>query len=554
VPKFSVLVHDVPGGAPEALWRELVTQTLPDFEVFFLAHGRDHDPFAGAAEGERRIRFVGDVLDAVQESRGEYMVFINGHSAPGQTMLQNIRKRLDERPAIAALTFGVDTPEGEYTRLEDVTVLERNWGGDLPLSAAVRRRQLIRLLDTGQEVGAAVAFLVGDDSAIHSPLPLIALPGVSPTPRPDGFIFTRSRRRQLSEAARLGPLPALKTGLRLLKGGARPTKRRAERQTLPTDSPPGIRYVGWVGKDNLGDEAMIEATRQLMAWGEVEARGEARDLLLLGGGTLINRNQYLRWLLERDSPRIERAVYGTGVASPHFWGVTEDTEEWLRWLRTCAYVGVRGPRSAQTLLDWGYKGDVEICGDVALALEPAGSFDGSGSVLVAPAWTDGELWGGSDDKVYVELAAAVSAWEKEGRSVTLMSCHPSDDRPILLIREMLGTTAVGYHAGYLDVAETVDLVARSSVVVGERLHACVLAAAAGRPFVAIEYRPKVRDFSESVAMDDYVIRSDEMKAGRLVELVAGLGKEAPDEMKAAVTTYRQRLADASRVIEAAVKG
>ena len=174
--------------------------------------------------------------------------------------------------------------------------------------------------------------------------------------------------------------------------------------------------------------------------------------------------------------------------------------------------------------------------------------------MIAPAWTNGELWGGSDQKVYEELAGAVKVWQKSGREVTLMSCHPSDDRPILLIKELIGETGVGYHAGYLDVAESVELIASSSIVVGERLHACVLAAAAGRPFVAIEYRPKVRDFSESVAMDDYVIRSDQLRAGRLVELVTELGSGAPEEMDAAVITYRRRLAEGSRVIEAAVKG
>jgi len=554
VPKFSVLVHDVPQGAPLPVWRALVTQSLPDFEVTFLANGPDHDPFSGAAEGERRIRFTEDAGEAVLATRGEYLLFINGHSAQGQSLFQNIRKRLDERPALDVLTFGIDTPEGEYTRLEDLALLERHWGGRMPLALAVRRRALIRRLDAGDDLGTALDALRVGEGSIHSPLALIALPGVVRSERPEGFVFTRSRRRQLREAAQLGPVPAVKTGLRLLRGTVRPQRPRTKRPLSTTERPPGIRYVGWVGKENLGDEAMIEATRQLMSWGEIEARGEARDLLLLGGGTLINRNQYLRWLLDRDSPRIERAVFGTGVASPDFWGLTEDTSEWLRWLGTCAYVGVRGPRSAQTLIDWGFKGEVEICGDPALVLEAHASFEDSGPILVAPAWTNGELWGGSDRKVYEELASAVTTWEKAGRTVTLMSCHPTDDRPILLIKEMLGTSRVEYHAGYVDMAQTLELVARSAVVVGERLHACVLAAAAGRPFVAVEYRPKVRDFSESVAMDDYVIRSDGLRAGRLVELVADLAGEAPDEMNAAVATYRRRLTEASRVIEAAVSG
>jgi hypothetical protein len=54
-------------------------------------------------------------------------------------------------------------------------------------------------------------------------------------------------------------------------------------------------------------------------------------------------------------------------------------------------------------------------------------------------------------------------------------------------------------------------------------------------------------------MDDYVIRSDELSAGRLVELVNDLN-DTPEEMNMAVANYRQRLITASKVIEAAVKG
>jgi hypothetical protein len=54
-------------------------------------------------------------------------------------------------------------------------------------------------------------------------------------------------------------------------------------------------------------------------------------------------------------------------------------------------------------------------------------------------------------------------------------------------------------------------------------------------------------------MDDYLIRSDELNAGQLVELVSDLN-DTPEEMRMAVANYRQRLITASKVIEAAVKG
>ncbi len=106
-----------------------------------------------------------------------------------------------------------------------------------------------------------------------------------------------------------------------------------------------------------------------MDWGDFTTTGDPTGLLLLGGGTLINRKVYLDWLQTKDSPRIERAVFGTGVANPSFWGLTEPAEQWVDFLSTCAYVGVRGPTSAQILTDWGLKTDLEIVGDPALLVE-----------------------------------------------------------------------------------------------------------------------------------------------------------------------------------------
>jgi hypothetical protein len=83
VPKFSVLIHDIPSGAPQAWWRSMVGQTLPDFEIIFLADGAEHDPFAGGAEGERRISFIDDLGAAVEATRGEYLLVLDGHSARG---------------------------------------------------------------------------------------------------------------------------------------------------------------------------------------------------------------------------------------------------------------------------------------------------------------------------------------------------------------------------------------------------------------------------------------------------------------------------------------
>ena len=98
-----------------------------------------------------------------------------------------------------------------------------------------------------------------------------------------------------------------------------------------------------------------------------------------------------------------------------------------------------------------------------------------------------------------------------------------------------------YVAAHADHEAGLELLAKAGVVVAERLHAAVVAAAAGTPFVAIEYRPKIRDFARSVDQEDLVVRSDEMSAEILVALVsqASSGDRAA-RLVARVDEYRER--------------
>ena len=217
----------------------------------------------GSASSTTRAR-------AIRRREAEYLVFVDGHSALSPTMLQNLRKRLDGRPAIEALTFGIRTPVGDFTRVEDIDHVTGAWGQELPLAMAVRRRPLVRLVDTGLGLTEALEKLRGGDAWLHATLPLLALPGSDRTERPELFLFARSEVRQLAEAAQLGAGPTIRTGLRLAKERVRPTPPSAARK-IARRPRAGIRYVGWVGKDNLGDEAMLQATSELLSWGEVES-------------------------------------------------------------------------------------------------------------------------------------------------------------------------------------------------------------------------------------------------------------------------------------------
>ncbi|MFQ5555701.1 MAG: polysaccharide pyruvyl transferase family protein, partial [Acidimicrobiia bacterium] len=323
-----------------------------------------------------------------------------------------------------------------------------------------------------------------------------------------------------------------------------------------TAGPARVGYVGWVGKENMGDEAMLAATRGLMPWAEVAPDLEHAGALLLGGGTLINRKLYLDWLKRKDSPRLERFALGTGVADPTFWGPAADPAGWVDFLETCAYVGLRGPQTLATLRRWGYRGDAEIVGDVALALPPPRDVEAvAGRLVVSPAWTGGELWGGSDAAVFAAIVDTVRTALGEGREVVFLSCFPGDDRHIFEMMRSAGAPDLPYLAGYEDIEAAFGLVASAATVVAERLHAAVLAAGAGTPFVAIEYRPKVRDFAASLGVEHLVLRSDALGDGALADASGRVLTDAEaigGVLQEAVDGARHRLRSAADVIRSSL--
>jgi polysaccharide pyruvyl transferase WcaK-like protein len=279
-------------------------------------------------------------------------------------------------------------------------------------------------------------------------------------------------------------------------------------------------------------------------------------MLMLGGGTLVNgRNYYLTRILRNDGPTLERAVFGSGVRSPRFWGVTERMEEWWSFFDSSLLVSVRGPDSVRYLRDLGYEGGVEIIGDPALSLPmPSGVERVEGRVVLCPVFTAGRLWGEDDQRVFQQFAATLQRLRAEGREVVMMSAFPNDDRWAIEIMRRAGAPDMPYLAGYEDLDETSRLLASADLVIGERLHSVVLAASVGTPFVAVEYRPKLRDFARSVGRDDAVVRTDEIdRLDAAVDSVIAEGPAFSEGVIEQVDAYRAKQREAATRLHAGLE-
>ena len=78
------------------------------------------------------------------------------------------------------------------------------------------------------------------------------------------------------------------------------------------------------------------------------------------------------------------------------------------------------------------------------------------------------------------------------------------------------------------------------VFVGLKLHAVVLASAAGVPSLILEYHPKCWDFQASLGRDRYSLRTDALDADRLLVLVDELADDREAQARALADAVAER--------------
>jgi hypothetical protein len=125
------------------------------------------------------------------------------------------------------------------------------------------------------------------------------------------------------------------------------------------------------------------------------------------------------------------------------------------------------------------------------------------------------MWG-DENRTIAAIADGARRFTAAGFEVRIFPVWDRDEPVCHEVARAAGLSADCVDPLIQDAATFVRYLDRFAVVVSLKLHAAVLAAAAAVPFVAVEYRPKVRDFTDSVGWDRFTFRGDQVQ-GRDLE-------------------------------------
>jgi len=288
---------------------------------------------------------------------------------------------------------------------------------------------------------------------------------------------------------------------------------------------------GWLGKNNLGDEALFRSYQSLFPEfgffqydggrlsSNIARRFHDFKAGILAGGTLIGQKK--SWLNIANSfleicPKL--IIFGTGVEEPSIWPGEATINDWIPLLECCDFVGVRGPQSADLLMSYGIK-QVDIVGDPVLtnAADHINSEPIPNSVGLNIGTADNRLWG-SEEGVCEEMARLARIAKQAGWIVKWFVVWPKDYAITYKAASISGTES-NIFLIYRDYKEFLARVRSLSAFVGMKLHATVLATCALTPSIMLEYQPKCRDYMKSIDREEATFRTDAFKADEIWDLI-----------------------------------
>jgi polysaccharide pyruvyl transferase WcaK-like protein len=295
-------------------------------------------------------------------------------------------------------------------------------------------------------------------------------------------------------------------------------------------------YIGWVGHNNLGDEILLEAHRNLLTPGTIETITESKikwrlkkytDLIqynavILGGGTLIySTDRRLDILSHYHKKGNKLFAMGTGVEDPSFskyrraknWQIK--MRKWDELLKEFSLLGVRGPLSKHVLRKRGIP-HAKVVGDTAIALakDDFKRKTITKNIGINFGISNGNIWG-SEVQFIKRMRQLTQTLVRSGYKVLLLPVWHEDYPVNKELYEYVDTRFTGHKISLFAPHGSIDKYTKAveacDIFIGEKLHSVVISCLTRTPCLMLEYRPKCRDFMESMGLGRYNIRTDQIR-------------------------------------------
>ncbi len=290
-------------------------------------------------------------------------------------------------------------------------------------------------------------------------------------------------------------------------------------------------YLGWLGHSNVGDELLFDVfnERAADAFGpnvRVQAHVpdpayrrslDGVDAVVLGGGSLLGVGYYAPIVLEAKRRGLPIVSWGTGLDGLSLAGIkavrSGGVPDWHRpidpeALRSVAQsvdvLGVRGPDTAAVLRSVGVE-HARVVSDPGLLVR-AGTppvLPEGRPIVAINAGTSRPVFGGEGalDSVSSALAQAADDAVEKGLRPVLFAMWPEDLDACREVRRRMrhwGQATVLEHV--YDAPAIAGLLAASRWAIVVKLHAAVLCAAAGTPFIQLAYRSKGLELAQLLGL------------------------------------------------------
>ncbi|MEA5577330.1 sulfotransferase [Anabaena sp. UHCC 0451] len=312
-------------------------------------------------------------------------------------------------------------------------------------------------------------------------------------------------------------------------------------------------YIGFVGYQNLGDEALYlgfkklftnqnillyysraepdyrqqykSAPIELILYRNLIKRDNFYDFVFLGGGTLIHWQSYLDWFQEALHQGKPGIVLGTGVADPAFWqekrpevNYTQLMADWVSVLKDASYVAVRGFQSARILEAHGLT-KPQVIGDPALSLCIPRQLNFSRQRIIGINLGSHGFIKGEQNHINEVIACVVHHLLLLGWQVEFLPLHKSDFQLGQTLIHQYHLPHVSIWQEFTNIEKTLARIQSYDLVLGQRLHSAVLACGCGVPTILLEYQPKCRDFMESIEQQKFCLPTDALELDHIYSLI-----------------------------------